>query len=259
MSTAKRKRPSGQTSSDRAADATLASVPASGLVITVPPVSGTPGASGPLEIGRRSSPRDPTRIRVEDVLGYVVEGYLLGDLESMKTEIRVKEVGAVGYPMVMSVLSGSELLAALATDAKNNLIKTYFETFLSRIDERYADVAELAADAARHGIAHNYLSWPGVAVARGAAERHLGLEGNELILDCVMLYDDFRRSYEDHAKPAIIKDLGAAQRQFDWLTRNDLRKGMDMVARLPESRFPRKPSNWVELATPLHLRPPGGD
>ena len=29
---------------------------------------------------------------------------------------------------------------------------------------RYADVAELAAEAARHGIAHNYLSWPGVGV-----------------------------------------------------------------------------------------------
>jgi hypothetical protein len=223
------------------------------VVNAAPPAS---RASGPLALGLKSSAHAPTRLDVSDVLGYVIEGYLLGDLESMKTEIKPKEMGAVGYPMVMSVLSGSELLAALATGAKSKLIKRYFKEYMARIDRRYSDVAELAGAAARHGIAHNYLSWPGVAVVRGAPERHLGLEGDELIFDCLELYDHFRRSYEQHARPAIRNDLTAAQRRFDQLTQHDLGKGMRLIAQLPSDRFPQKPGRWVELATPLHMRPP---
>jgi hypothetical protein len=102
-------------------------------------------------------------------------------------------------------------------------------------------VAELVAEAARHGIAHTYLSWPGVGVVRGAPERHLGREGDALILDCLELYDDFRRSYLEHVRPEILKDLEAAQRRFDLVTKHDFRKGMDLVNRLPPDRFPRKP------------------
>jgi hypothetical protein len=51
------------------------------------------------------------------ILEVLIEGYLLGDLESMATEITPKEVGAVGYPMAMAGLAGSELLGALTSDA----------------------------------------------------------------------------------------------------------------------------------------------
>ena len=56
------------------------------------------------------SPRFAAVRKVASVLENLVEGYLFGDLESMATEIEPKEIGACGYPIVMAVLSGSELL-----------------------------------------------------------------------------------------------------------------------------------------------------
>jgi hypothetical protein len=54
-----------------------------------------------------------------EFLETIVEGYIFGDLESMAAEeFNVKEVGALGYPMVMAVLAGSELLGNLDSDAK---------------------------------------------------------------------------------------------------------------------------------------------
>lgn len=80
-------------------------------------------------------------IPIESALGQLIEGYLLGDLESMANEVTLKEIGAVGYPMVMAVLSGSELLTALATDEKkDNRIETYWTRYMAKVDVRYGDL-----------------------------------------------------------------------------------------------------------------------
>ena len=91
-------------------------------------------------------------VSVSNVLDRVVEGYLLGDLESMATEIRDKEVGAVGYPIVMAVLAGCELLGAMTNEKKHNLITSYWKAFMGEVDERYAYLGEIATDlrAERH-------------------------------------------------------------------------------------------------------------
>lgn len=68
----------------------------------------TPGASGAAAVGLTTTASAPSTITVADMLSNVVRGYLLGDLESMATEIQPKPMGGVGYPMVMAVLSGSE-------------------------------------------------------------------------------------------------------------------------------------------------------
>ena len=119
-----------------------------------------------------------TKLTVERVLENVVECYLFGDLDdSMKTEITLKQCGSVAYPMVMAVLSGSEMLGALSSDAKKtNRIATYWREYMARIKWRYSELAEIAAQACRHGIAHNYLSWPGVGVVRDQPHRHLRRE-----------------------------------------------------------------------------------
>src|SRR6266851_4683170 len=96
-----------------------ASKPVDALVITAPAASGMAaraGASGPIGVGLMETDQGPT-IDVENMLEHGIEGYLLGDLESMATEIQPKEIGACGYPMMMAVLSGSELLGALTSDA----------------------------------------------------------------------------------------------------------------------------------------------
>jgi hypothetical protein len=240
----------------------VAAAPASGAALVT-------GANGPAAIGVASAPNVHLTISIERVLKIVIEGYLLGDLESMATEIEIKEFGAVGYPMVMTVLSGSELLGVLTSGVKQaNGIATYFRTYMAQIDQRYGDVAEIAANACRHGIAHNYLSWPGVGVVRGASYRHLGLEGDEVIFDCLKLSEDFRRSYQDHARADILADLKAAQSRFDALTQHDRKKAQRLIAKLPSQRFPKRlivsglttPTTSptvvqsIQLATPAHVR-----
>jgi hypothetical protein len=58
------------------------------------------GASGPLDLGMtQAHDAGPLSVPLANVLKYVIEGYLFGDLDSMQTETTIKEFGAVGYPI----------------------------------------------------------------------------------------------------------------------------------------------------------------
>ena len=226
------------------------------------PVGGSsPGAIGPIGAG------GSVTIPIESALGQLIEGYLLGDLESMANEVTLKEIGAVGYPMVMAVLSGSELLAALATDEKkDNRIETYWTRYMAKVDVRYGDLGRIACQLARHGIAHSYLSHFGVLVVRGQPGLHLSLWGGEVVFDCVELYEHFRESYTQHARPYLLKHAVDAQRRLDALLQHDRVKASSLIGRLPAARFPEclvpvsmpttsmSASGGVTLATPIHVR-----
>lgn len=204
---------------------------ASGAAAVVGAASASDGPSAALGGGTGT-------MSVPDVLVQVVEGYLLGDLQSMRTEIKPKEMGAVGYPMLMAVLAGSELLGKLTADT-GDPIERYWKTHMARVDERYADVAAIAKDLCRNGLAHMYLTKPGVGLVRGQPTRHMALEhGNELIIDCLVLHDHFKQSYENHARPAIQGSLQHAQRRLNALVAHDARKSAQLLKKLPPSRFP---------------------
>ena len=105
-------------------------------------------ASGAVAVGLTEADSGTPTIEVASVLSELVEGYLLGDLESMATEIQPKVTGAVGYPMVMAVLSGSELLATLSSDvSQTSRIEAYWGTYMAKLDRRYGDLGEIAAEA----------------------------------------------------------------------------------------------------------------
>ena len=203
------------------------------------------------------APAVAVTIPLDNVLEVLVEGYLLGDLESMATEINSKEIGAVGYPMAMTVLAGSELLGALTSDvADTNRIEEYWTIHLATVNKTYGDLGEIASDLYRNGIAHSYLSRLGVVVLRGDPDRHLQLTGDGVVLDCIELYKDFRRSYEDYAKLSILDDASKAQERFNKLVQHDHLKAK-LVENLPPERWPRtavmaplSPSG-VLLATPI--------
>jgi len=250
-----------------------ASAPVGPLGITISAAaSGTApviGASAAVAAGL-STPGDgaPT-LPVASMLKYVIEGYLLGDLESMATEIRLKEFGAVGYPMVMAVLSGSELLGALTTDvSEDNRIETYWKTYLAQVDPKYGDLGKIASALARNGIAHSYLSHQGVMVVRGDPGRHLSLYGGEVIFDCLELYAHFRQSYDLHARSWILEHVPDAQRRIDALVRHDKVRAQSLISKLPAERFPETlvplatatttsaGGVSISLATPIHIRRP---
>ena len=225
--------------------------------------AGSLPASGARPVGFVAPAAGPRTIALTNALEVVIEGYLLGDLESMATEIKPKEIGAVGYPMAMAVLAGSELLGALTSDvAKTNRIEHYWTTYMARVNEKYGDLAAIAAELFRNGIAHSYLSRPGVAVVRGGVEWHLQRHPSlGVVLDCVKLYRDFRRSYEDYAKRYILDNVTEAQGRLDKLTQHDHVKAR-RVEQLPPERWPptgtATPPRLVGLtfATSAHLGSP---
>jgi hypothetical protein len=226
------------------------SAPASGVAPIV-------GASAAVAVGLATKPDGSPTIPITNVLDVIIEGYLLGDLESMATEIEPKEIGAVGYPMFMAVLSGSELLGALA-GGSGDRIENYWTSFMARVDPRYGYLGEIASRLARNGIAHSFLSHYGVLVLRGRPGRHLSLWGGEIVFDCIKLYEDFRYSYERHARAAILDDPAVAQRRVDALLEHDLVCARTLIGRLPPELFPEtldsETPTGLQLATPVHAR-----
>lgn len=53
---------------------------------------------------------------LDELLAKNVDGYLLGDIESLvRVEAQGKDAGACGYPLLMTVFGGIELLGALSS------------------------------------------------------------------------------------------------------------------------------------------------
>jgi hypothetical protein len=219
-------------------------------------------ASGAYLEDWKSAAAGPYSIALADVLETLVEGWLLGDLESMATEIKPKDIGAVGYPMAMAVLAGSELLGALVSDiTKSKRIGNYWTRYMAKVDRKYGDLGEIATDLFRNGIAHSYLSRPGVAIVRGDRRWHLRRSRLGVTLECVQLYEDFCRSYTEHAKPFILEHARKAQGRLDRLIEHDHLKAR-LVANLSSERWPVADAETdltfaaLIQATPIHLRGP---
>ena len=187
---------------------------------------------------------------VAALLEHVVDGYLLGDLKSMRTAIRPAATGAVCYPMLMAVLAGSELLGSLTGDT-GDPIERYWQTYMSRVNDRYGDIAAIASELCRNGVAHMYLTKPGVGVVRAQPARHLVREHSDLlILDCDVLHDHFKQSYERHARADIQRSDEEAQRRLNKLVRHYATKSAQLLNKLPADRFP------IPQSVPSHTRRP---
>lgn len=231
--------PTGATGPHRIA---VQSAPASGAVLYGSPI--TPGPSGPGAVGVQIIQQKPTFALV-DLLNRVIRGYLFGDLDALRDEVTPKPVGAAGYPMVMAVMAGSELLGRVSSDSKDH-IPYYWSEFMAKINPAYTYLGKIAEQLCRNGVAHSYLSHLGVGVVRGEPSRHLGREQDGLIFDCLQLYADFRTSYESHAEPHLLHNHVAAQRRLDDLVAHDIKKSQPLLAALPPSLFPRRGPSSVK-------------
>jgi hypothetical protein len=184
-----------------------------------------PGASGTTGVG--------ASVDLDDCLRVVVEGYILGDLDSMKNEIKIKEMGAVCYPMMMAILAGCELLGALTGGGKGHEVKHYWKKWLSKVEPTYGDLDRVAQDLLRNGLMHMYLTKPGIGVRRDHPEQHLREIGGVLVFNCVVLADDFRRSYEDHSKAEIAANRGRAQGRLNELMGDAAKQSERILGEVP--------------------------
>jgi hypothetical protein len=182
-------------------------------------------------------------------LDVVVEDYVLGDLDSM-AEIEWKETGAVCYPMVMTVLAGCELLGRLAGAPKGLEVDRYWTQFMAEVDSRYGELAALAQHLLRHELMHSYFTKPGVGVVRGKPEAHLRFADEMLILNCLELANDFRESYERHAKPHLTDDperRARAEQHVATIASNAAKKSEEVFVGLRSDSFGQVPPGLINL------------
>lgn len=152
---------------------------------------------------------------IDEFLNKFVEGYLFHDLESMEriTLPPGQSDGAVGYPMVSTVMAGIELLGNLLMPTSNafnpNLGNDYFlnywNNYLAKQYPIYTNLGKLFRRLVRHGIAHTFVAKPGILVTKGNnQEIKLDTTRQELYVDCNVLFNDFKQSYISLVKPIVF-------------------------------------------------------
>lgn len=185
-------------------------------------------------------PVQPRRLSLDDCLNTVVEGYLLPDLASMTDDIEWKEQGAVCYPMLMAVLAGSELLGRLSGSTANGEVEHYWNEFMSRINPLYEELGQVAQDVLRNGLMHTYFTKPGIGVVRKIPGAHLTTDFGLVLLDCCALADDFRESYQKHAKGFLYGNREAVDPRVEGLERDATHiRSSRAIEAINRERFPR--------------------
>lgn len=172
----------------------------------------------------------------------VIEGYLFKDLENM-VELQPKpgqDKGAVGYPMIMTICSGIEVLGALLypnpiKKLTNNIGRDHFRHYwdnylVAHKSSVYLGLAELVYSLVRHGVAHSFIAKGGVLVYKPRPStiipenlRHMNVDVSRqtISINPVEFFKDFSNSYFGLIKPIIFSSA-----------RNPLKN--DMQARLNE-------------------------
>lgn len=152
---------------------------------------------------------------IEEFLNKFVEGYLFHDLESMEkiTLPSGQNDGAVGYPMVSTVMAGIELLGNLLLptsdpfdpNSGNNYFYNYWDNYFAKHKPIYVNLGQLFRTLIRHGVAHTFVAKPGIFVTKGSnQEIKLDATRQELYVDCNVLFNDFKQSYISLVKPLVF-------------------------------------------------------
>ncbi len=145
---------------------------------------------------------------------HFIEGYLFGDLERM-AEIGSpdEQYGGVTYPMLATTLSGMELLGELLmtdrepfTDRGNISFDNYWKGYFlpANPEYEYENLGDLFRHLMRHGIAHSFLTKPGIFVGKNLRTKlSLDQPNRTLHIDAKAFYKDFRKSYDRLVRPRI--------------------------------------------------------
>ncbi len=171
---------------------------------------------------------------IDDFLDKFVEGYLFHDLESMAkiTLPTGQNDGAVGYPMIATVMAGIELLGNLLMPNTtsfnhargNDYFLNYWNNYLSNYKPIYSNLGSLFRKLIRHSLAHTFVAKPGILVIKGGSQQiYLDTTRQELYVDCNVLFNDFKDSYFNLIKPIM-----------NGTTSNPLTTNTTMQARLDD-------------------------
>lgn len=153
-------------------------------------------------------------MNIDDFLERFVEGYLFHDLESMEkiTLPDGQDDGAVGYPMVATVLAGMELLGGLLMPntepfnprKTNDYFLNYWDNYFAKQNQAYTGLGRLFRQLIRHGISHTFVAKPGIFVEKGS-NRQMSIDTTrqEIYIDCNVFFKEFGESYRKLVRPIV--------------------------------------------------------
>lgn len=149
-----------------------------------------------------------------------IEGYLFSDLGTIINDVSAdKHPGNLAYMFMTALCSAMEfngLLLQKGDPVKEGRVDAstgfghYVKHYLEKIDPNYAVIRELGPRLIRNGIAHAYATKGRVAITRVGERKTSHLirytTDETLVINANYLYEDFKRSYMDYAKPKMITD-----------------------------------------------------
>ncbi|HVX93224.1 MAG TPA: hypothetical protein VHA74_03895 [Candidatus Dojkabacteria bacterium] len=156
-------------------------------------------------------------LSTSEFFAHYIEGYLLGDLENMSKiqPDRITKLGGVCYPMVLSTLSGIEMLGTLlypdSTDqGREDYFLHYWDNYLVKVDSQYENLGTLFYNLLRHSLAHTFLTKHGIGIwKKGNKSLLINLNSKDfkIIVDCNLFFRDFEKSYRQFVTPVINNDI----------------------------------------------------
>lgn len=181
-----------------------------------------------------------------------VEDNLLGDLDVMTKKSQENSgngKGGLCYPIIISILSGIELLGWISYGKHGKFdgrkgskyFRHYWDNFLVPVNSRYAGLSGLIRSSARNGIAHTYTTTSVYVDSKNECKNEcikISLDKRQLYIDCLTLYVDFKQSYENYKDKIIgktkaqTKDKDQAQKNLNSFIEENSRKVDDKYQQL---------------------------
>ena len=189
-----------------------------------------------------------------------VEGYLFKDLDALIAvgPLPGENLGAVGYPLLITTFAGIELLGALASAKKFDprsgayYFTSFWGTYLYPADRQRVDAAGPIYKLVRHGLAHAFVVKGDIVV--GKSGPHLGrFPSGAVCIDAAQLAQDLKNSYYRFIGPQVDKTAGP-------LNRNTMTSRLNEMA----DEYERQAADLARLDLPLvsmspaHLGESGG-
>lgn len=141
------------------------------------------------------------------------EGYLFEDIETLKLAVPRPgmDYGAAGYPLLMTVFAGIELLGSLVSTAAFDPNKgrerfaEFWEEYMYPGDPSRRAAGRVLYKIARHGLAHAFVVKGTLDVYKNAPHMHLTRStGGVVSVDAVQLATDLRNTYISRIKPTAV-------------------------------------------------------
>ena len=180
---------------------------------------------------------------VNEFLARHVDGQILADLEAMATLAASGGPGGVGYPIVMTVFSGCELLGRLMVPGNT---RAAFVAYW--VEHLYPGTDRAGAEAlyrlVRSGTGPGFVAMPGIRVTTCRSQDHPSTAEGAFVIDALTLHDDFRASYARARENLVAQGEPALLELLSWLETEHA----ELVRRLP-AREPAEASSETEPAS----------